>query len=282
MNSLGIRRVFPAQAVGERLACFTLDLEEDYAGFTTQFTTITQPDRVGRLLDVLRVHQVPLTVFVVTKLLRSHPRIIALLNETLRPEWGSHSHLHRYNSLSHGDEIRQSYEAFAEFFGFPPEGFRAPIGRLSRRDVERLHAQGFNYDSSIFPALWSVGSGFRHRHLPTMPWEYDNGMLELPFAVVPKIRVIFSISYLKLLGTRVFSQLLNRFPPEPILVIDSHLHDFVPTSSRQQLPLHLRLAYKRNETSGFTALKWLIQELRARGYTFVKMSAVAQTLRGLA
>jgi peptidoglycan/xylan/chitin deacetylase (PgdA/CDA1 family) len=279
LNPAAIRRVFPAQAFPKRLACLTLDLEGDYAGLADRFDSLARPERIGRLLEVLRGHRVPLTAFVVTRLLGSHPRVIELLQNALQPEWASHSHDHRLDVRSYRDEIRRSRDAFARFFRFPPQGFRAPAGRLFPGDVEALRAEGFAYDSSVFPAIWSLGCGFRNRRLPTMPWEYDGGLLELPFAVVPKARVILSISYLKLLGLRAFRLLFQAFPPEPVLVIDSHLHDFVPTSARKTLPLSLRLAFKRNEAAGLAVLEWLIETLHARGYAFVTMSELAASVR---
>lgn len=276
-----IKRVFRLKASGPQLACVTLDLEEDYAGMTSRFETLDRPDRIGDFLNLLRSHQVPLTVFVVTRLLRSHPHAVKLL-AAIQPEWACHSHHHRLDVASYKDEVRQSLDAFTDFFGFVPVGFRAPAGRLHPGDVEVLWSEGFTYDSSIFPAVWSFGAGFRHCRFPTLPWEYENGLIELPFAVLPTVRVVLSVSYVKLLGIRLFKSLLRLFPPEPVVIIDSHLHDFVPTPARKELPLHMRLAFKRNEAAGLTILGWLIDELRSRRYSFVTMSELANYVRRLA
>ena len=277
LNPKAIRRVFPVHTLKHRFACLTLDLEKDHDGFTDQFDTINRLDRIHALLELLRSHHIPLTIFVVTELLRSHPHIIKLF-DACRPEWASHSHHHRLDVGPHQEAIRQSRVAFTEFFKCQPKGFRGPFGYLHPRDVDVLRVEGFIYDASIFPALWTLGSGFQHRRLPTLPWEYENGLLELPCAVVPRVRVMLSVSYLKLLGLRVVSRLLQLFPPEPVLVIVCHLHDLIPTPARRELPLALRLARKRNETSGFMVLNWLIDELRSRGYVFVTMAELAQNL----
>src|SRR5205085_1999247 len=72
-------------------------------------------------------------------------------------EIASHSHAHDYRLSQRGAEeialdLRSADAAIAEAVGARPVGFRAPGYTLSPALLQAVAAQGYRYDSSVFPA----------------------------------------------------------------------------------------------------------------------------------
>lgn len=72
-------------------------------------------------------------------------------------ELGNHSHTHPYELArlpreQIDEEIGRAHEVVAQLAGAPPVGFRAPGYDVSERVLDALMAQGYRYDSSIFPS----------------------------------------------------------------------------------------------------------------------------------
>ena len=108
---------------------------------------------------------------------------------------------------------------------------------------------------------------------------YENGLLELPFAVIKKIHYPFSLSYLKLLGFNLNKLLINTLGLPNIIIFDSHLHDFIVNqNSFAKLPLHMKMVYLRNKHKGNKYFIQSIALLKNKGYHFMTMTELYNLL----
>ena len=256
----------------QRLACFTLDLEPDlYVDDSHEI--LLDSDRFGQFETFILRNQLRMTVFVVGKMLESGLPIRERF-ANFGAEFELHSYSHNAIEPDSEAEIVQGREAYLNYFGHPPRGYRAPNGDISYRGLQVLSREGFCYDASVFPA-WRPELGYNYRGLPTRPWvfaEFPN-LVELPFAVVPTVRAVISMSFLKLLGFRFYRLMFYAFGFPEIIIFDSHLHDFfVPQtiSSRPRLDWR-RHALMRNQNDSLRLVQEFIDFLKDRGYVFVSM-----------
>lgn len=253
-------------------ACLTLDLEPDHAGRAAASYDGWQPERVRELLALLSRYGTPLTIFVVGESLRARPETIQLFRQA-GAEFQLHSHSHDLEHPDSLDEIRRGKQEFARVFERPPAGYRAPEGRISTEGWQRLDAEGFSFDSSIFPSFWPRPSYLRFSPEPFRP--AGARLLELPISTLSKARLICSLSWFKLLGWGVYRRLLERGAlPEP-LVFDMHLHDLWRLPAFDSLPQPWRAIYSRNQHGGVRMLEAFLELLKRRGYAFTTLGTIA-------
>lgn len=253
-------------------ACLTLDLEPDHAGRAAPRYDGWEPARVGELLALLSRYGAPLTIFVVGESLRARPETIELFREA-GAEFHLHSHSHDLEHPDSLDEIRRGKQEFASVFGRAPAGYRAPEGRISPQGWRHLDAEGFSFDSSIFPSFWPRPHYLRFQPRPFRP--DGTRLVELPISTLTKARLICSLSWFKLLGWGVYRPLLARGPlPEP-LVFDMHLHDLWRLPAFDSLPQPWRAIYSRNQHKGLEILEAFVEFLKRRGYAFTTLGSVA-------
>ncbi len=258
-------------------AVLTCDIEPDYGGRTGTTELLRDDKHATELLRWCHQQSLPLSAFIVTSLLTERFPAIASLREA-NADLHCHAFTHDVRTYYRNsqEEIGRAQEAFTAFFGKPAQGYRAPQGILLPGDEIALARHGFLCDSSIFPA--KRPGLFDCRMLPLTPWSWQSGVLELPLAATAQRRML-TLSHLKLRGKALWKRILTNDSLPPILIIDSHLHDFFPPSSTTGLPWSLRLAYARNRTHGFALLEWLVNMLRERNYRFDTISGLVSTLR---
>ena len=268
-----------------KVACLTLDVELDHHD-------LIAPRRYSQALDdtetwawlgeVSSRFDAPITAFVVGQLLESHAGLTGQLQETCA-EIGLHSFSHRPETADSLDEIQRGKAAFQRAFRKEPLGYRAPLGLITPEGWRRLRQEGFLYDSSIYPSL-RPGS-FSHLQSSTEPWMIvgeggEDSLVELPLAALRRLRIIASVSYVKLFGPRLFRQLLVMGGLPSVVIVDCHLHDLTFASQAyHRLPLFWKGIYRRNRHGGRQALWWLLSALQARGYEFWTMAQTAQAVR---
>jgi peptidoglycan/xylan/chitin deacetylase (PgdA/CDA1 family) len=271
---MDVTRVFDVQ---EKLACMTLDFEEDYDDFIGAFNVLTAHEpEVMQLAQTFHALETPLSVFVRTDLLERYPRSGDAL-AALGSDFHCHSHTHATRNFDSAFEIATTAETFERHFGRPPLGYRAPLGVLYPGDLDLLKEHGFGFSASVFPSYRPAK--FNNLDAPLEPFQYENGLLELPFAAVRRIRFTVSLSYLKLAGYAISRAMYAAFGLPNVMVIDSHLHDFiVAPESFEELPLAYRLAWGRNRDAGLDYLERLVSLLRAQGYRFITMTELADRL----
>lgn len=260
-----------------KLACFTLDLESDGGWGETTCEMLENPAWFARFRQIIRDYDLKLTVFVVGKLLEAKPEYIDLLLR-LGAEFELHSYSHDPTVPDSTTEIVRAKQAYRNFFGRDPKGYRAPMGLISEKGLRTLQAEGFLYDASILPSWRFDEFGFNHLGKSISPWVYDQfskpstqlPFVELPMAVVPKIRLPISLSYLKLLGWSPYRALFHLFGLPPMLVFWSHPYDYFPTSAMYEWNwkkyIHLRNIHRSAEI-----VTRFIGFLNEQGYEFAYM-----------
>jgi peptidoglycan/xylan/chitin deacetylase (PgdA/CDA1 family) len=260
-----------------KLACITLDFEQDYGWRVQQFNILgdnqAELTELGALFHSLNL---PVSAFVVTHLLQDYPAVPDLLPR-LAVDFHGHSHSHNTREFHSRREIETMQAAFQAHFGYAPLGYRAPLGVLRPGDIDLLADYGFKFSSSVFPS-WRLGK-FNHLGSPRSPFYYPNGLLELPLATVNRARVIVSLSYLKLLGWRANYGLFETFGLPEVVIFNTHLHDFIwNPQSYGQLPAHYQLAWGRNRQQSGAYFEKMVHYLRRKGYHFITMTELYEQM----
>jgi hypothetical protein len=260
----------------KRIACVTLDLEQDYGhlGHFLDKPTYEAFSALGRLTDLLLSAKIPLTCFVQGSLFESHPYLIDQM-APLKAEFEVHTYTHPPpQTIDHAYEIEKSCEVYRDFFGKDPQGYRTPSGMVSDQLFSLLPDYPFKFDSSVVP---SARPGvYNSLDKPIVPYFIgDSDVIEFPSAVYSNtLRIPISLSYLKLLGNPAmwfmeFSSLPN------VVIFSFHLHDLMILDSLKKIPaacterLIFHRIYMRND--GFEMLGNVIALLRRKGYEFFKM-----------
>ncbi len=258
-----------------KTAYITLDLESDW--FVNEpgrsyFTFEYLPEYI-RLINSL---EVPVTIFVVGRLLEDRPEAV----ERLRTELETEFHLHSYShdpEMADGfrTDLRRGMDAFETFFGRRPMGYRAPLGKITDSQLRILDEAGFSFDSSIFPS-YRPGA-YNNLSAPLEPYRPNDtdSLVELPVGVVPYLRVPLAQSYLKLGGSPLF-QLVDRLElPEPLVFV-SHLHDFFETAANEHRSQPMKAIQQRNLSQSPELFERFITTLRQNGYEFELLGAASE------
>jgi len=245
---------------------YTLDLEPDYAGVAPRETYDALYDRetIDRLVDWLGEHRIKLTVFATGKLIAERRDRIDLFRSL-----GAEVELHGYGHAMYGaDPLREFRRGLAEYrrcLDKTPLGYRAPGGVIRSELFEALGEEGIRYDSSVIPSFRrGVYSNMDH---PTQPHFLPGGtVLELPVGVIPRLRLLISTSYMKLLGMplyRLFFRLFGR--PDPLVYL-FHMVDLAPVPIRRELSPFYRTAYAVREGKGLDIFGQSASYLAKKGY----------------
>ena len=250
----------------KKLACITLDYEKDYGDRIGEFNIIDQSVELNGLKDLFNKLDIPVSLFVTTNLLEDFSDSFNLAT-SLGNDFHSHSHTHNTNNPDTQYEIKQSKLVFEKYFKSSPIGYRAPQGVLYPGDRDLLIKAGYNFSSSVFPSFRP--GKYSNLSSSINPTIYENGFVEMPFAVVKKIRYTFSLSYLKLLGIQLNKLLISSFGLPNIVVFDSHLHDYITNEeSLKQLPPNIRRAYSIRKDLGMQYMEEAVLLLKKQGYEF--------------
>lgn len=258
-------------------ACITLDLEPDHASFASGPEQYSgwETSRIKSLLSVLRKYQVPLTIFVVAGSLSKKPEVINLFKKH-KAEFHLHSFSHSIKEPDSEKEIKKGKEAFVKFFGKSPLGYRAPVGKISKKGWKKLADKGFYFDASIFPTFWPNPKNIT---LPIKPFKLrEERIWEIPFSVVSRLRIPLTLSYMKLMGWKIFKIILERCQLLDTLVFGCHLHDFWRLPAYKNLSPLWKLVYVRNPNRGLYILEQFLKFLRNKNYNFVTMGELVKNL----
>lgn len=261
----------------ERLACITLDFELDYGDRTGAFNIIEEDQSLLDLAKLFSDLHIPVSTFIRTDILINYPNSLEII-KTLAKDYHCHSHTHNTKKHDSRIEISTSASTFETVFGYKPLGYRAPQGVLYDGDIDHIKTCGFKFSSSVFPS-YRPGK-FNNLSLPVNPFIYDNDIMELPFAVVPKLRYIVSLSYLKLLGMTLNKSFFSIFGLPNIIVFDSHLHDYIVNEeSFNKLPSKLRTAWGVRKYSGIKYFTMFVELLKRKEYRFITMTELYNYLK---
>jgi len=122
--------------------------------------------------------------------------------------------------------------------------------------------------------------GYNNLSMPAEPFAFrtPDPILEIPVGVISKIRLVVSISYMKLLGSGTYDVLMKLLGLPNILVILCHPYDFTIHHSLRNIKGWKRWAHARNASNAAKILEHLIHTLKKSGYRFVSMNDVVDQL----
>jgi hypothetical protein len=146
---------------------------------------------------------------------------------------------------------------------------------------------GYDYDSSLYPSasfypLRSGRKGYWNLHFPPHPFRVVRGqesLLELPMACLQLIRLVFSLSYIKLWGLGMYRTLMRFFPLPDIAVLLAHPYDYYIPLFADQIKGWERRALARNGQNAFDLFDRMIKLLKQQGYQFISMGELSRRLR---
>lgn len=264
-----------------KIACITLDVETDFHDSDGRIRLFDDASLFDRYTALVKKYNVKLTAFLVTSLLDKYGADYKRLAEKIPVEFAIHSHAHDMSNPCSRADIERSVQAFCDFFGKKPAGYRAPVGQITREGMNTLLDLGFRYDSSVYPSVRPGKPGYNNLHLPVAPFrvrrEVDS-IIEIPFGTLSGVRLVFSLSYVKLFGWKPYEVLLKLFPlPEQIAVLthpyDHYFHLLPETTDGWEKPL-----LQRNAESAFDLLEKMINFLHSGGYEFEFLSGLCDEI----
>ena len=258
-------------------AYLTVDYECDY-GTALADNSYGALEETAWLVSLIEQLDIPLTCFTQTRVFDEKPEQVERLRTASTPvSFHPHSHTHRpRDETDMEDEISKSTDAYEDFFGESPVGYRLPNGNIRPSDYELLAQHDYKFDASVFPS-WRPGH-FDNTNAPTQPQffaHYD--LFEIPFTVYSdRLRIPTALSYCRLLG-RVFTELLVRSSP-PVIIFNIHMHDLVNPPAFEKLSPMYRLIYSRN-TDAKSLLRYILNHLQESGYEFRQIDDLYEELR---
>ncbi len=266
-----------------KYACITLDMEPDYGDSEGHIRLLENPEFFERYVSIINKHHVKVTMFTVTSLFDKFGDHFKKLAANIPLEYAAHSHSHDPHNACSLEEIITSQKAFKEFTGKLPLGYRAPIGRIDKDGLGYLMDHGFVYDASVYTSVRPGKFGYVNLHMPNTPFRVtraEKSLVEFPFTSLSTIRIVFALSYIKLLGWGVYSTLLKLFGLPDVALLLSHPHDFyfgsIPNNTIQGPE---KLALSRNSTRAFDYFDKALTELKSQGYQFMFMSELYQQVK---
>jgi hypothetical protein len=257
-----------------RIFAMTLDLESDFSGALRNETSLLlRLDSVEHLLHRLEDRNVKLSVFTVGQLLERFPKMIELLVR-YGAEFHCHSYSHDPAAPDSEEEIRRSREVFIRYFGRPPQGYRAPDGRISPQGIGLLERYGFKFDASIFPSYYPNPLKYLFRN-SQVHYFRDSGLVEIPNTPISPLRIMLSLSYVKLLGIGLYRRMLRWSRLPDTAVFGAHLHDFfTDDEALERMSRFWGFVYRRNQHQGLTFMEDILDYFHANGYDFVYISEI--------
>ena len=259
-----------------KIAVLSIDLEYDYSGNESEAL-----DRLPDLLAATERMGLPLTAFVEGRLFVERADLCARLVEA-----EVDLHLHCYDHRHSGDTaecLKAGIEAFGNFVGVRPRGYRAKNYHLTEEILQTLVAESFAWDSSILPGIGFGGQSDRSFHQGDW-FVFDGVLAEFPVASWRPFGIPFTHSYRQLLGS--FPEwLIERMASLPELVIyNMHMVDLVQDGCLRKSPEPLWLkgahAWTRWRRKGYEDLAVLGERLCRQGYRWTTMTQCHELLAG--
>lgn len=265
----------------KKLACITLDMEPDYGDPEKRIRLLENSEYFERYVSVIQKYNAKVTMFTVTSLFDKWNEHFAKLTTRIPIEYAVHSHTHDPHNACSLEEVQNSKQTYTKFTGRSPQGYRAPIGRIDKAGLGHLLDHNFIYDASVYPSIRPGEFGYSNLHMPNIPFRVKRAdgksLIEFPFTAIEKIRIIFALSYAKLLGWFGYSMLLKLFGLPNHALLLSHPHDFyfasIPNTTVKGLE---KFALSRNSSKAFDYFENMIRFLAQQGYEFVFISELYQ------
>ncbi len=216
---------------------------------------------VRRFMQMCTQLDVRATLFVVARDIHGEAQsLLAEAADSDRFEIACHSNAHDYHLSRRpkaviADDIERARTRFMDTLGIAPTGFRAPGYHLSPALIGQIAAQGFHYDSSVFPsggyyAVKAMVMAYyrlkgknssallgspRMTQAPRLPYRpglqpYQRGqssLIEIPISVVGPLGLPITGALLGLSRPWVTRQILRPLRAQPLTVLNVHAIDFM-------------------------------------------------------
>lgn len=268
----------------KRLACITLDMEPDYGDPQKHIRLLENPEYLEKYISIINKYNAKVTMFTVTNLFENWSESFNSLTTRIPLDYSVHSHTHDPHNACSLDEVKNSKQAYKKFTSKNPIGYRAPIGRITKDGLGHLLDHDFIYDASVYPSIRPGEFGYSNLHMPNIPFEVKRkdgkSLIEFPFTAIEKIRIVFALSYAKLLGWGLYSLLLRIFGLPNFVLLLSHPHDFyfaeIPNTTTKGVE---RIALSRNSKEAFDYFEKMIKFLHQQGYEFVFISELLKEVK---
>lgn len=145
--------------MAHHLVCLTFDFDAMSLWIARDMTTPTPISRgefgvvaAGRILDLLRAHDIRATWFITGHTLETYPDVCRRIHAEGH-EIGHHGYAHEPPATLNREQeeavILRGNAAIERVTGAPALGYRSPSWDLSPNTVDLLLAHGFRYDSSM-------------------------------------------------------------------------------------------------------------------------------------
>jgi peptidoglycan/xylan/chitin deacetylase (PgdA/CDA1 family) len=264
-----------------KIACITLDTEADFLDPSGRIRLFEDETLFNRYVSIIKKYDVKVTSFLVTSLILKHGAAFRQLQDQIPVEFAIHSHMHNMKNPCSRADIEESIRSFRSFMGHDPGGYRAPVGQITREGLLALLDLGLRYDSSIYPSFRPGRMGYNNLNLPVEPFRIRHeaqSLIEIPFATLHGVRLVFSLSYVKLFGWTAYNWLMKVFPPPNQMAVLAHPHDYYFHLLANQVTAGEKPLLLRNAKRAFELFENLIIFLRGAGYEFKFMSGLCDYL----
>jgi hypothetical protein len=250
----------------EKIICFSIDVEPDFGGLLAKDQYYGKI-HLSTLKRIVEKHDLKITAFVTGKTLEDNPDIIDSLG-SIRAEIEQHSYNHMTSPDSKINDIAKGIETHKRLLGSSPIGYRAPKGIITKQELLYLEKRGIKFDSSIFPTIFP--GRYNRVGFPTGPFYVEGSkIMEMPFTTIPKVRIPISLSYMQLLGLKIFQYLFKLFGLPKLIVYDFHTFELGKIPSYDDLTLIPRLGYyraQRNYMDPAAVFEEFVEYILAKGY----------------
>jgi peptidoglycan/xylan/chitin deacetylase (PgdA/CDA1 family) len=224
-------------------------------------------------------------MFTVTSLFERFGGHFERLAKQIPLEFAAHSHRHDPSNGATRDEVHIAAQVMTQITGQGPLGYRAPYGQINQEGLGYLLDAGYQYDASLYTSVRPGKFGYANLHVPNSPFRITRGgenLVEFPFTSLSGVRVVFGLSYLKLLGWSLYSLIWRTFGLPDVALALSHPHDFYFHELVEFHPAGLeRLALARNARRAFDYYDSMVAELKKQGYEFCFVSEALEHVQSL-
>ena len=274
--------------MSRKIVCLTLDMEPDYGDPDGHIRLLENPEYFERYTGIINKYNAKVTMFTVASLFERFGKHFERLGERIPLEYAAHSYSHDPHNAASREEVEKSRQVLERVNGSGPLGYRAPIGQITKDGLGHLLDLGYQYDASIYTSFRPGKFGYANLHMPNTPFKVTRGnesLIEFPFTSLSGVRIVFGLSYVKLLGWELYSALWNIFGLPNIALALSHPHDFYfhEVAGFHKISLE-KYALSRNAARAFDYYEKMVSELVQQGYEFMHMGELynyAQSLLNL-
>ena len=271
--------------MNSKIACLTLDMEPDYGDPEGRIRLLENPEYFERYTNIINQHGAKVTMFTVTSLFERFGGHFERLAKRIPLEYAAHSHVHDPSNGAAREEVENAAQVIKRVHGSGPLGYRAPYGQITKEGLGHLLDCGYNYDASVYPSIRPGKFGYANLDMPNSPFRItrgDESLLEFPFTSLSGVRIVFGLSYVKLLGWGVYSTLWRIFGLPDVALALSHPHDFYFHQLEGFHPAGLeKFALLRNATRAFDYYDKMVAELKWQGFIFMQLSELYNYTLGM-